>query len=57
MCGGHHLAKDFDHCIRQVPFDMLEKVLCTICSQVQICGVGEESTCVTAVQMEPQCVD
>ena len=53
----HHFAKDFDHRIRQVPFEMLEKVLCTICSQVQFCGVGEESTCVTAVQMEPQCVD
>ena len=52
----HHFAKDFDHRIRQVPFEMLEKVLCTICSQVQIGGVGGESTCVNAVQMEPQCV-
>ena len=53
----NHFANHFDHRIRQVPFEMLEKVLCTICSQVQICGVGGESTCVTAVQMEPQCVD
>ena len=27
----HHFAKDFDHRIRQVPFEMLEKVLCEAC--------------------------
>ena len=53
----HHFAKDFDYRIRQVPFEILEKVLCAICSQVQFGGVGGESTCVNAVQMEPQCVD
>ena len=35
----HHFAKDIDHQTRQAPFEMLEKVLCAICYQVQICGV------------------
>ena len=36
---------------------MLEKVVCTICSQVLAHGVGDENTCVSGVQTEPQCVD
>ena len=52
-----HFAKDFDHRIRQVPFQTLEYVLCKICSQVFIRGVGDENTCVSGVQTEPQCVD
>ena len=51
------LCQRFDHRIRQVPFHLLENVLSRICSQVQFGGVGGESTCVNAVQMEPQCVD
>ena len=47
-----HFAKDFNHRIRQVPFQMLENVLCKICSR----GVGDKSTCVSGVQTEPQCV-
>ena len=52
-----HFAKDFDHRIRQVSFQMLENVLCKFCSQVLVRGVGDESTCVSGVQTEPQCVD
>ena len=53
----HHFAKDFDHRIRQVPFERLENVLFTICSQVQSCGMRDDTTDVTGVQMQPQCVD
>ena len=52
-----HFAKDFDHRIRQVPFHLLENVLSRICSQVLDHGVGDENTCVSGVQTEPQCVD
>ena len=52
-----HFAKDFDHRIRQVPFQLLENVQCKICSQVLIRGVGDETSCVSGVQTEPQCVD
>ena len=36
---------------------MLENVLCNICSQVLVRGVGDESTCVSGAQTEPQVVD
>ena len=52
-----HFAKDFDHRIKQVSIQMLESVLCKFCSQVFIRGVGDENTCVSDVQTEPQCVD
>ena len=36
---------------------MLENVLCKICYQVFIRGVGNENTCLSGVQTEPLCVD
>ena len=52
-----HFARDFGHRIRQVPFHLLENVLSRICSQVFDRGAGDESTCVSGAQTEPQCVD
>ena len=57
MCGDITLPRILTTVSDRFPLECWKKVLCTICSQVQIRGVGEEGTCVTAVQMEPQCVD